>query len=117
MRNNPDDCNLYYDLRFIYYDQKAYHGASNAFLRGSRVPNAHPFLKILAAQMAEHGGDLETARMMWTATYQTTHDKQIRANAAAHLLAVQADQDVTELDRLVENYRQKTGRLPDSFAE
>src|SRR6266571_2723573 len=117
IRNNPNDWHLYYDLGYIYYDLKDYRGASDAFLRGSHVPKAHPFLKILAAQMAEHGGDLETARMMWTATYQTTHDEQIRANAAAHLLAVQADQDVTELERLVENYLQKTGRLPASFAE
>src|SRR5438552_2692664 len=109
IRNNPDDWHLYYDLGFIYYDLKDYGSAADAFLRGSRVPNAHPFLKILAAQMAEHGGDLETARMMWTATYQTTQDKQIRANAAAHLLALQADQDVTELERVVESYRQKTG--------
>ena len=117
IRNNPDDWHLYYDLGFIYYDLQDYRNAADAFLRGSRVPNAHPFLKILAAQMAEHGGDVETARMMWTATYQTTHDKQIRANAAAHLLAVQADQDVTELERLIQNYLQKRGHLPASFAE
>ena len=117
IRNNPDDWHLYYDLGFIYYDLKDYRSAADAFLRGSHVPKAHPFLKILAAQMAEHGGDLETARMMWTVTYQTTHDKEIRANAAAHLLALQADQEVTELERLIENYLQKTGRLPASFAE
>jgi tetratricopeptide (TPR) repeat protein len=117
IRNNPDDWHLYYDLGFIYYDLKDYHGAADAFERGSRVPNAHPFLKILAAQMAEHGGDLQTARMLWSATYQTTPDKNVRANAAAHLRAVQVDIDVTQLERLAEIYRQKTGRVPASFGE
>jgi tetratricopeptide (TPR) repeat protein len=117
IRNNSDDWHLYYDLGYIHYDLKDYHAAANAFLRGSRVPNAHPFLKVLAARMAEYGGDLETARMLWSTTYQTTRDKYIRANAAAHLRAVQADQDVIELERLVEVYRQKTGNLPGSFAE
>jgi tetratricopeptide (TPR) repeat protein len=117
IRNNPDDWHLYYDLGFIYYDLKDYRSASDAFERGSRVPNAHPFLKILAARMAEHGGDLETARMLWSATYQTTKDKDIRANAAAHLRAVQADMDVIALERVVEVYRQKHGRFPASFAE
>jgi tetratricopeptide (TPR) repeat protein len=117
IRNNPDDWHLYYDLGFIYNDLKDYHGASEAFERGSRVPNAHPFLKILAAQMAQHGGELETARMLWSAAYQTSHEKNLRANAAAHLRAVQADMDVTELERLAEVYRQRTGRLPVSFAE
>ena len=117
IRNNSDDWHLYYDLGFIYYDLKDYRGAADAFLRGSRVPNAHPFLKILAAQMAEHGGDLRTAQMLWSATYETTHDKLIRANAATHLRALQADQDVTELEGLVARYRQIAGHPPSSFAE
>ena len=117
IRNNPDDWHLYYDLGFIYYDLKDYRGAADAFERGSRVPNAHPFLKILAAKMAEHGGELETARMLWTATYQTTLDKNVRANAAAHLRAVQADMDVTQLERLVDLFHQRTGHIPASFAE
>jgi tetratricopeptide (TPR) repeat protein len=117
IRNNPDDWHLYYDLGFIHYDLKNYAGAADAFLRGSGVPNAHPFLKILAAQMAEHGGDAKTAQMMWSATYQTTHDKMIRANAAAHLRALQVDQDVTQIEELVERYRQAAGRAPSGFVD
>src|SRR6266568_2379099 len=117
IRNNPDDWHLYYDLGFIYYDQKDYHGASDAFLRGSKVPNAHPFLKVLAAKMAENGGDLEAAHMLWTATYQTSHDKNIRANAAAHLRAVHVDEKVPQLERLIDTYRQRMGHLPNSFFE
>jgi hypothetical protein len=115
--NNPDDWHLYYDLGFIYHDRKDYRSAAEAFLRGSRVPNAHPFLKILAAQMAEHGGDPQTAEMLWSATYQTTNDKHIRSNAAAHLRALKAEKDVAELERIVQNYRERTGKLPASFAE
>ncbi len=114
---NPNDWHLFYDLAFIYYDLKDYHHAAEAFLRGSQLSNAHPFLKIMAAQMAQHGGDIETARMMWSETYQTTHDKMIRANAAAHLRAIQVDEDVSALDEMVENYRDKTGRFPKAFSE
>ena len=118
IRNNANDWHLYYDLGFIYYmDLKDYRGAADAFMRGSQVPNAHPFLRILAAQMAQHGGELQTARMLWTATYQTTHDDHVKANAASHLRALQVDQDVTDLERLVEVYRQRTGHLPASFRE
>src|SRR5205823_13300621 len=89
-----NDWHLYYDLGFIYYDLKDYRGAADAFQRGSRVPDAHPFLRILAARMAEHGGDVETARVLWSATYQTTQDRLIRANAAAHLRALQVDEQI-----------------------
>ena len=118
IRNNPDDWHLYYDLGFIYYmDLHEYAKAATAFGQGARIPHAHPFLKVLAASMAEHAGEVQTARMLWTTTYQTTHDDSIRANAAAHLRALQVDQDVTALERLAEIFRQKTGHLPTSFLE
>lgn len=117
IRNNPDTWRLYYDLGFIYYDLKDYPKASDAFERGSHVPNAHPFLKVLAAQMAQRGGELETARMLWTATFETSHDKYIRANAATHLRAIQVDMDVPALEHVIETYRQRSGRFPESFAE
>ena len=118
IRNNPGDWRLYYDLGFIYYmDLQDYPKAAAAFSRGSQVPNAHPFLKVLAAQMAEHAGELQTARMLWSATYQTTPDSSVRANAAAHLRALQVDEDVANLEALIAVYRQRTGQLPRTFAE
>ena len=118
IRNNPNEWKLYYQLGFIYYTElQDYAAAADAFDRGSRVPNAHPWLKLLAAQMAEHAGDLQTARMLWTTMYQSTHDQSIRANAAAHLRALQVDEDVLVLERLVNIYRDKTGRVPDSFSD
>ena len=117
IQNNPDDWHLYYDLAFVYYDQKDYRGAADAFLRGSQLPDTHPFLKIMAAQMAQHGGELNTARMMWSATLQTSHDALIRANAAAHLRAIQVDEDITVLEQLVQKYRDKTGHFPTTFSD
>lgn len=117
IENNPSDWHLYYDLAFIYYDLKDYRDSAEAFLHGSQLPGAHPFLKIMAAQMAARGGDLQTARMMWSATYQTTHDKHIRANAAAHLRAIQVDDDVTALERLVQRYKKQARQEPSSFSD
>ena len=117
IQNNPGDWHLYYDLAFIYYDEKDYRDAAQTFLHGSQMPGAHPFLKIMAAQMAQHGGDVETARMMWNATYQTTQDQMIQANATAHLRAIQVDDDVTVLEQLVQSYHDRTGRFPQTFSE
>jgi tetratricopeptide (TPR) repeat protein len=118
IRNNPNDWQLYYELGFIYYmEMKDYSKAADAFERGSRLPNTNPFLKVLAGRMAEHAGDIATARMMWTTAYQTTPDKDIRANAAAHLRAIQVDEDVAALERLSAIYQQQTGHFPTSFSE
>ena len=117
IRKNSDDWRLYYLLGFIYYmEKKDYASAAEAFERGTSAPNAHPFLKVLAAQMAQHAGELETARMLWVTTFQTSQDKQIRANATAHLRALQVDEDVTHLQTAVSQYFQKTGHPPRSFS-
>jgi hypothetical protein len=118
IRNNPNEWRLYYNNGFIHYmELKDYKGAAEAFARGSRVPNAHPFLALLAGRMAEHAGDRQMAGMMWSTTYQTTKDSNVRANAAAHLRALRADEDVTNLEALASRYQQQTGRLPSSFSE
>ncbi len=86
IQNNPENWRLYYDLGFVYYlELKDYKNAADTFERGSHVPNAHPFLKIFAAHMAQHAGEYETARMLWTATYQNTQDRLIKENAVGHL--------------------------------
>src|SRR5712671_4283722 len=49
IQNNADNWKLYYDLGFVYYmELKDYKKASETFDRGSRVPNSHPWLKVLA---------------------------------------------------------------------
>jgi tetratricopeptide (TPR) repeat protein len=118
IQNNPDNWRLYYDLGFVYYTElKDYKKAAETFARGSQVPNAHPFLKVLAAQMAQHAGEYETARMLWSATYQTTQDEHIKRNAEEHLRAMRVDQDVEHLQQAVTRFGERTGRLPTSMAE
>ena len=117
IRNNPNDWHLYYNLGFIYYDQKNYAAAADAFDRGSRVPNTHPFLKVMAAQCAQHGGELKTAEMLWASVYETTRDKYIRENAEGHLRAIKADFQAEQLENIVAAFRQRTGHFPSSFAD
>ncbi len=99
IEHNPDNWQLYYNLGFVYYTElKDYRNAAEVFERGSKVPNAHPFMKIMAAQMAAHAGDFATARMLWSATYETAQEANIRQNAVEHLRAIQVDEDVTNLE-------------------
>ena len=118
IQNNPNEWKLYYDLGFVYYmELKDYGKAADAFARGSRVPGAHPFLRVLAGNMAEHAQDFETARALWAATYQTSQDRLIRQNAAEHLRALRVDQDVTNLQAAVTRFGERTGRLPSNIFE
>ncbi|MGA2237337.1 MAG: hypothetical protein ABSG23_17895 [Terriglobales bacterium] len=116
IRNNPDNWKLYYELGFLYYvEKKDYAKAAEAFERGAKVPHAHPLLHVLAAQMAQHAGEIQTSRMLWQAAYATTQDDLIRKNAVDHLRALKVDEDITELEKIVARYREQTGLLPPSF--
>ncbi len=118
IEHNPDDSQLYYDLGFVYYTElHEYRKASEVFERGSEVPGAHPFMKIMAAQTAQHAGDLQTARMLWSATYQTGREANVRHNALEHLRAIQVDEDVINLQAAVTRFGERTGRLPASINE
>ncbi|HZQ93627.1 MAG TPA: hypothetical protein VFA67_01380 [Candidatus Sulfotelmatobacter sp.] len=118
IQNNPDNWHLYYDLGFVYYTElKDYKRAAEVFEQGSKVPNAHPFLKLLAAQMAEHANDYETARMLWTATYESSTESNIRQNAIEHLRSIRVDEEVTRLQQAVSRFEQQNGRLPTSLWE
>jgi len=116
IQNNPSEAKLYYQLGFVYYDLKDYKQASEAFEIGSTKPNAHPFMRVLAAQMAQNGGDIRTARLLWLTSYETINSKEIRENALGHLRALDVDEMVTYIENAVSAYGQKTGKLPGSMS-
>src|SRR5437016_2882747 len=92
IRANSDYWRLYFTLGFIhYFDRKDYKAAADAFDRGSKVPHAHPWLKVMAANMAQRANETAMAIQLWEALYNTTEDKMIKENAAQHLAALQVD--------------------------
>jgi len=118
IEHNPQQWRLYYNLGFLYYTElKDYARAEQAFAQGAKLPDASAFMPILAAQMAQHAGEFDTARMLWFTTYQSTRDPNIRENAVEHLQALRVDEDVTRLEELAAKYRQQTGHPPTSMAD
>jgi hypothetical protein len=118
IRENPEAWRLWYHLGFIYFeelhDSKA---ASEAFLQGSQVPGALPWMKVMAAALAQHAGEAETARYLWTQIYNSSADPDIRANAVKRLICLRVDQEVERLQAVAERYQRETATVPRSFLE
>ncbi len=115
---NPNEWRLFYEMGFVQaMEQRDYVAAALSFKQGSELPGAHPFMKVLAAAMAQHGGDVETARLMWTATFDSTDDPMVRSNASRHLVALRVDDDVNRLESVIDRFHQKTGVFPRSFLD
>jgi hypothetical protein len=116
--HNPGNWRLYYDLGFVYYTElHDFKKAGEVFDAGSKIPGAHPFMKILAADMAENAQDFNTARLLWSAAYESSQESNIRENAIEHLRSIQVDEDVTNLQNAVTRFVQSNGRIPTNLWE
>jgi tetratricopeptide (TPR) repeat protein len=114
----PDDWRQYFNLGFIHYmDRHDYIAAAEAFERGSRLPNAHPFLRLMAARMRAQGGDRETARLLWQNIYDTYPDETMRSNAVEHLNALRYDEMIEQIQKRVELAAGELGRQPRAWQE
>jgi tetratricopeptide (TPR) repeat protein len=118
IRENPSYWRLYFTLGFIHYlDRRDYKAAGEAFLKGSEVPGALPWMKVMAARMAEHGDDRSTAVYLWKAVYDTSIDPQVKDTAVQHLTSLRAEADIEQLEQRVKIYRESTGMLPSRWLD
>jgi hypothetical protein len=118
IQENPQEWRLYYDLGYIYWlELKDPAKAADAFARGSNVPGAHPWMRVMAAALAAHAGETETAIYMWSNILNSTEDKQLKANAIQRLLCLRVDSEVKLLQERVDEFTKEKGRLPSGWSE
>ncbi|MFI5106590.1 MAG: tetratricopeptide repeat protein, partial [Terriglobales bacterium] len=118
VRANPTYWRIYFTMGFVHYlERHDYKAAEKAFQTGSEVPGALPWMKVMAARMAEHAEDTSTAMLLWRGIYENSSDKMIRETALKHLLSLQAESDIEQLGRRVQAYRDRTGSLPANWLD
>lgn len=118
MVRNPAYWRLWEDLGFIYYwDLKDYRKAAQVFLAGSERPGALPWMRVLAATVAAKGGGYETSRLLWLDIYRHAENESIQRSALAHLMALDAQEELRRLNELLARYRQKEGQAPRSLSD
>src|ERR1700743_2970308 len=118
IRNNPEYWRLFFTLGFIHYtDPQDYKSAQQALEKGSEVPGALPWMKVMAARMAEHADDAATAYTLWKTIYDTTYDKDIKFTAAKHLLSLRVDAELTVLEKRTQTYYERHGAYPEQWSD
>ncbi len=115
---NPSYWRLWQDVGFIYYwDLKDYPRAAEAFRVGSQQPGAHLWMKALAASVAAQGGAISSSRLLWSEIYNQAENESMRRSAAEHLLALQAREEMDQLNALLKAYQDRAGRPAQSFRD
>ena len=118
IRANPEYWRLYQDLGNIYYfSLRDNEKAAAAYEQGSKVPGALPWMKIMAARIAERGDTRQTSRLLWTEIFQSTEDSTLRENAKTHLMLLKTDDDKELLNQLLGEFAKKSGRPAESLSD
>ena len=118
IRANPDYWRFYEDLGFVYYfDVKDYKKASEAFLEGSKNPQAQVWMKVMAAKIAAEGESFETSYFLWRDIYANATDPQIKKNAELHLQLLQVKEDCRRIDLLADEFEKRFGHRPKRMSE
>jgi len=108
---NPDYWRLYEDLGFVYYfDLKDYQKASDAFLEGSKKPNALLWMKVMAAKVAAEGESFATSMFLWKDIYDSAPDPSVKKNALQHLQLLKVKEDCKQIDALADEYVKRYGK-------
>jgi hypothetical protein len=118
IRANPAYWRLYFTLGFIHYvDRHDPRAAQQAFEKGSEVPGALPWMRVMAARMAEHADDRTTATYLWETIYATNVNEEIKKTAAKHLISLRAEADMDELERRAKAYHERFGANPTNWSD
>ena len=105
-------------MGFVYYfDVKDYEKASEAFLEGSKKPNAQVWMKIMAAKIAAEGESFSTSMFLWKDIYESSSDPMIKKNALLRLKLLKAKEDCKQLDALADEFEKRSGRRPERMSD
>jgi tetratricopeptide (TPR) repeat protein len=114
---NPNAWRLYQHLGYIYWQQHDYQAAGETYGRGAQIPGAPAWMEAMKAKMAADGGSRATAREIYTQMYEQSSDEQIRDMAHKRLLQLDSLDQRDVLRKLLNAYRARTGKCPNSWKE
>jgi len=114
---NPSAWRLYQHLGYIYWQQKDFQAAGEAYDQGGKLPGAPAWMEAMKAKMAAEGGTRELAREIYERMYEQAGDNQVKEMARRRLLQLESLDQRDGLGRVLSAYRSKGGRCPSSWRE
>ena len=118
LREMPEKWQYANDAGFVSYWWKRDPAlAAQWFLKASQIPGAPNWLQPVAASMLTEGGEREPARRLWLEMAETAEHEWLREAARRGLMQIDAEEHLEVLRRIVNEYRDRTGRFPATWHE
>ena len=114
---NPSAWRLYHQLGYIYWQQRDFAAASEAYGRGAMIPGAPTWMEAMRARMAAEGGSRTTAREIYMRMAQESADEKVKDMARRRLLQIDSFEQREVLQKLLGAYQEKFGRCLASWKD
>jgi len=114
---NPNAWRLYQHLGYIYWQQRDFQAAGEAYDQGSKLPGAPPWMVAMKAKMANEGGSRELAREIYGRIYEQAENAKVKEMARKRLLQLDSLDQRDGLRKVLAAYRTRVGRCPSSWKE
>jgi tetratricopeptide (TPR) repeat protein len=118
LRADPQNWHYAEDIGFVYYWWiHDYSMAAGWFTRAADIPGAPNWVRPLAAVTLAEGGNRQSSRTLWTEILNSADADWLRDQARFRLAQLDAIDQIDALERAVQVFRARTGRLADSWAD
>ena len=114
---NPRVWRLYHDLGFIYWQQRDFKSASEAYGGGAALPGAPRWMEVMKAQLAVQGGSRNTALEIYERMYQESDDPNLKELARRRILQVQSLNERDVIRGILSEYSARAQRCASSWLE
>lgn len=114
---NPNTWRLYQHLGYIYWQQRDFQAAGEAYDQGSKLPGAPPWMLVMKAKMANEGGGRELAREIYGRMYEQAENAKVKEMARKRLLQLDSFDQRDGLRKVLAAYKAKFGRCPSSWKD
>jgi len=109
-------------MRILYahnltYFRKDYRAAADFIAQTARLPGAPSYLGPLAARMYAHAGAFDAGRAMAESLAEAATDPELKALMKRRRDQMGLEEELQKVDRAVEAFRARTGRLPFGMEE
>lgn len=114
---NPNAWRLYQHLGYIYWQQRDFQAAGEAYDQGSKLPGAPPWMLAMKAKMANEGGSRELAREIYNRMYEQAENVKVKEMARKRLLQLDSLDQRDGLRKVLATYKARASRCPSSWKE
>ena len=113
LRHFPQDLQLHILLAYNYsYFHKRYREAADLLVQASKLPGAPAYLAPLATRLYAQAGQFSAGAALADSLAGSTDDPEVQAFFERRKQEIALEEELTTVDKAVEVYRARTGRLP-----